>query len=80
MRCPDCGHEESLEGMGYTALDPEVDNPHLQISVPTCGNCGHKYKDDRELWVIPPVYFNPNMRVLGGMVLTVIDPNKGRHT
>ena len=80
MRCPDCGHEESLEGMGYTTLDPEVDNPHLQISVPTCGNCGHKYKDDRELWVIPPVYFNPNMRVLGGMVLTVIDPNKGRHT
>ena len=71
MKCPNCGFEEPLDEMGYTPLDLEIDNPHFQISVPTCGYCGHKYKDNQDLWCIPPIYFNPNMRVLGGLILTV---------
>ena len=76
MKCPRCFTEECLEGMGYTAINPEVENPHLMISVPTCGQCGHKYKDNMDLWVIPEYYFDPNMRVLGGITLTSSVPNK----
>jgi len=71
MKCPNCLTEENKYDMGYTALNPEEDNPHLQISVPTCGQCGHQYKDDMNLWVIPPYYYDPNMRILGGLILTV---------
>ena len=60
--------------MGYTALNREEDNPLLQISVPTCGQCGHQYKDNMDLWCIPPYYFDPNMRVLGGLIITSATP------
>lgn len=72
MKCPNCLNEEHLEDMGYTPINPEDDNPHLLITVPTCGQCGHQYKDNMDLWAIPPYYFDPNMRVLGGMILTVL--------
>jgi len=71
MKCPNCLTEEEMDDMGYTALNPEIDNPHLQISVPTCGQCGYQYKDDMDHWCIPPYYFDSTMRVLGGMILMV---------
>ena len=73
VKCPVCQTEEDTDETGYTPIFGEW-NPHLVISVPTCGVCGHQYKDNMNLWVIPLYYFDPNMRVLGGLILTSSPP------
>jgi len=78
VKCPRCQTEEDTDETGYTPINPEDDNPQLIISVPTCGQCGHQYKDNMNLWVIPPYYFDPNMRVLGGMTLTFPMKKEGK--
>lgn len=69
MICPNCGNDVDPEGTGYTNIIPDEENPRLQITAPTCGICGHQFKDAPDLLCIPEALTNPNIRVLGGLIL-----------
>ena len=75
MICPNCGNEVDPEDTGYTNINPGEENPRLQVSAPTCGRCGHQFKDDPELLCIPEALINPNIRVFGGLTLYILEEN-----
>lgn len=70
--CPNCGSKIDPEDAVYTNINLGEENPHLQVSAPTCGICGHQFKDP-DLLCIPEALINPNIRVFGGVIVCVLE-------